>query len=112
VEVKDKNELCRHCEELRNQTSGDEAIQINNTKTFIPSGTKLNLSEYRNFVSFDTRSREIRNNLKSEEAFPTVRCYPTTNGLQLFISFEDEFGYLYGFTRLQLGNNQTEMEYS
>lgn len=33
--VKDKNELCRHCEKLRNQTSDDEAIQINNTKTFI-----------------------------------------------------------------------------
>ena len=84
---------------------------VHETKTFIISGTKLNLSEYRNFVSFDTRSREIRNNLKSEDVFPIIRCYPTTNGLQLFISFEDEFGYLYGFTRLQLGNSQTEIEY-
>ncbi len=102
IEVADREELYRHCEELRNQTSGDEAIQNNNTKTLILSGTKLNLSDYRNFVSFDTRSREIRNNLKSEEVFPIIRCYPTTNGLQLFISFEDELGYLYGFTRLQI----------
>lgn len=63
--------------------------------TFIPQGTKLNLTDARSFVCLDTRSREIRNTLKSEHVFPIVRSYPTTNGLQCFISFEDEFGNLY-----------------
>jgi len=40
-----------------------------------------------------------------------VRCYHTTNGLQCFISFEDELGYLYGFTRLQLGAPEQERDY-
>lgn len=112
-EVRNKEDLQDSIKKLLKtyQSSNLVTSQPSNLVTFISSGTKLNLSDYRNFVSFDTRSREIRNNLKSTEVFPIVRCYPTTNGLQLFISFEDELGYLYGFTRLQLGSIEDEIEY-
>ncbi|MFA7284341.1 MAG: radical SAM protein [Candidatus Absconditabacterales bacterium] len=82
-----------------------------NITTFVPAGTTLDLHNTRAFVCLDTRSREIRNNLKSQTVHTMVRCYHTTNGLQCFISFEDELGYLYGFTRLQLGAPEQERDY-
>jgi histone acetyltransferase (RNA polymerase elongator complex component) len=53
------------------------------------------LQTFRNFVSLDTRSREIRNKTK-EEKYKTkeivnlvIRKYESSVGIELFISFED-----------------------
>lgn len=79
------------------ETHWTQAIQ-----TFVPHDVVLNTMDHRNFVCFDTRSREIRNNTPSATVFPVIRVYSSTNGLELFMSFEDELWYLYGFTRLLL----------
>jgi len=74
---------------------------------------------YRNFVSLDTRSREVRNRPQSTnkglqplapdtvDSQPlalnvVVRTYQSSVGQECFISYEDELGYLYGFIRLLL----------
>ncbi len=69
------------------------------------------LTSFRNFVSLDTRSREIRNKTK-DEIYNTktttnliIRKYESSVWLELFISFEDILWYLYGFTRLLLPIN-------
>ena len=62
-------------------------------------------------MCLDTRSREIRNNPKQDELHSIIRGYQTSNGLQLYISFEDVLGYLYGFTRLQLSNSEHNISY-
>jgi putative ELP3 family histone acetyltransferase len=54
-------------------------------------------------VSLDTRSREVRNKKEKTEALNlVVRAYESSVGQEYFISYEDELGYLYGFTRLLL----------
>lgn len=66
-------------------------------------GKAPELSSFRHFVSLDTRSREIRNKKEKTEALNlVVRGYESSVGQEYFISFEDELGYLYGFTRLLL----------
>ena len=64
-------------------------------------GVQPNLSDFRHFVSLDTRSREMRNKTEQTEYLNlVVRKYRSGVGEEYFISFEDELGYLYGFTRL------------
>ena len=64
-------------------------------------GVQPNLSDFRHFVSLDTRSREMRNKTEQTEHLNlVVRKYRSVVGEEYFISFEDELGYLYGFTRL------------
>ncbi len=63
--------------------------------TLVPKDTQLDFTSTRNFICFDTRSREIRNQAKSVVLIPVIRIYNSTNGVQLFMSFEDELGYLY-----------------
>lgn len=71
-------------------------------KTFIV-GTQPDLKSYRHFVSLDTRSREVRNKKEiTTQLNLVIRCYQSSVGLECFISYEDELGYLYGFTRLLL----------
>ena len=56
-------------------------------------------------MCLDTRSREVRNRIekKKSDSFNLVlRWYPSSAGQECFISFEDELGYLYWFTRLLL----------
>ena len=66
-------------------------------------GEKPNLEKYRHFVSLDTRSREMRNKTEETQHLNlVVRSYLSSVGNEFFISFEDELGYLYGFTRLLL----------
>jgi len=67
-------------------------------------GKQPDLKSFRNFVSLDTRSREIRHqDLKSKEtANIIIRKYISSGGVEYFISFEDQLGYVYGFTRLLL----------
>jgi len=68
------------------------------------------LKKYRNFVTLDTRSREIRNKLKVESwkfkveeiVNLVVRKYNSSVWTEYFISFEDLQGYLYWFARLLL----------
>lgn len=79
--------------------------------TLVPKDTQFDFTSTRNFICFDTRSREIRNQTKSVVLIPIIRIYTTTNGVQLFMSFEDELGYLYGFTRLQLATTPWNSTY-
>ena len=68
------------------------------------------LKSFRNFVCLDTRSREIRNRVekrKSDSLNLVLRWYKSSAGQECFISFEDELGYLYGFTRLLLPNDDS-----
>ena len=66
-------------------------------------GEKPDFEKYRHFVSLDTRSREMRNKTEETQHLNlVVRCYLSSMGNEFFISFEDELGYLYGFTRLLL----------
>jgi len=79
----------------------------NEIETFIV-GKNPDVKLFRNFVSLDTRSREIRNKLKAESSkFTTlvnivIRKYLSSGGVEYFVSCEDQLGYLYGFTRLLL----------
>lgn len=63
------------------------------------------VDHWRNFVSLDTRSREIRHKPSVNDFGELVlveRKYASSVGSEFFISFEDNLGYLYGFTRLLL----------
>lgn len=75
-------------------------------QTFI-LGVMPNFSDFRHFVSLDTRSREMRNKTETTQHLNfVVRKYRSGLGMEYFISFEDELGYLYGFTRLFLIEKQ------
>lgn len=41
-----------------------------------------------------------------------VRKYPSSAGVECFVSFEDELGYLYGFTRLLLIEKEHSVDWS
>jgi histone acetyltransferase (RNA polymerase elongator complex component) len=65
----------------------------------------------------DTRSREIRHQLTTNSEQLTVkkellviRKYESSAGMEYFISYEDELGYLYGFARLLLENGERRTE--
>ncbi|MFA6255780.1 MAG: radical SAM protein [Candidatus Absconditabacterales bacterium] len=88
-------------------TTGIKNQSRDNIQTFI-IGKQPDLVSFRNFVSLDTRSREIRNKLKAESSKLkaivnlVIRKYLSSGGVEYFISCEDQLGYLYGFTRLLL----------
>jgi len=69
-------------------------------------GKDPDLDSVRNYVSLDTRSREIRHQDKGTrnkgQVNLVIRKYLSSGGVEYFISSEDELGYLYGFTRLLL----------
>lgn len=74
-------------------------------------GEKPDLEKYRHFVSLDTRSREMRNKTEETQHLNlVVRSYLSSVGNEFFISFEDELGYLYGFTRLLLPREGESIE--
>ena len=90
-------------DELGKILSNDDEIQ-----TFIV-GNDPDIKSFRNFVSLDTRSREIRHKIENwkleiENWFTNLvmRKYMSSGGVEYFISYEDQLGYLYGFTRLLL----------
>ncbi|MDR0860132.1 MAG: hypothetical protein LBO09_04015 [Candidatus Peribacteria bacterium] len=75
-------------------------------------GSESDLASYRNFVSLDTRSREVRNKTeKTTELNLIIRQYQSSVGSEFFISYEDELGYLYGFTRLLLPLPEHTVDY-
>jgi elongator complex protein 3 len=91
-------------------------------QTFIV-GKDPDVKSFRNFVSLDTRSREIRHKienwrvleggkLKIENWFPNLvmRKYVSSVGEEYFISFEDQLGYVYGFTRLLLPQSEETIQ--
>jgi histone acetyltransferase (RNA polymerase elongator complex component) len=67
-------------------------------------------------VSLDTRSREIRNKPKAESSKLkaivniVIRKYLSSVGEEYFISFEDQLGFLYGFTRLLLPQEKNTID--
>lgn len=68
------------------------------------------LKSFRNFVCLDTRSREVRNRTEKNRIDflnLVLRWYKSSVGQECFISFEDELGYLYGFTRLLLPSDDS-----
>jgi elongator complex protein 3 len=75
-------------------------------------GEKPDLTSYRHFVSLDTRSREVRNKTEQTQALNLiVRRYQSSVGSEFFISYEDELGYLYGFTRLLLPTPENVVDF-
>lgn len=74
-------------------------------------GEEPDLKSYRNFVSLDTRSREIRHKTNEnktrnkDKVNLIIRKYKSSVGVEYFISFEDKLGYLYGFARLLLSDH-------
>ena len=74
------------------------------------------LASFRQFVSLDTRAREIRNNPNKDKQEADlqpnliIRHYRSSVGTELFISVEDQLGYLYGFTRLLLPDSDKTVE--
>ncbi len=96
-------------EQAREHISQDnKTLKLDEIKTYIIGASKPNLEKYRDFISLDTRSREIRNrkkikwNEEKQQVNTIIRMYKSSVGTELFISKEDELGYLYGFTRLLL----------
>ena len=73
---------------------------------------------YRNFVTLDTRSREIRNKLRVQSAESRVdqkinlviRKYQSSVWTEYFVSFEDLQWYLYWFARLLLPDKKESIE--
>jgi elongator complex protein 3 len=81
--------------------------------TFLLGGT-IDITSPRAFVCLCTRCREMRNksSLSTDQLpFLVVRAYQSSNGLELFCSFEDALGYLYGFMRLLLPATGTTLDY-
>lgn len=92
---------------LKNEL-GKNIKKSDEVQTYI-IGKQPDIQSFRNFVSLDTRSREIRHKIENWKLeignwFPNlvVRKYISSVGDEYFISCEDELGYLYGFTRLLL----------
>lgn len=70
------------------------------------------LKSFRHFVSLDTRSREVRNKKeKTKNLNLILRTYQSSVGKEIFISYEDELGYLYGFTRLLLPLEEERLDF-
>ena len=89
-------------EEFFEKIIGSRASHLSDFQTYL-LGKTPELSSFRHFVSLDTRSREVRNKKEKTEVLNlVVRAYESSVGQEYFISYEDELGYLYGFTRLLL----------
>lgn len=89
-------------EEFFEKIIGSRASHLSDFQTYL-LGKIPELSSFRHFVSLDTRSREVRNKKEKTEVLNlVVRAYESSVGQEYFISYEDELGYLYGFTRLLL----------
>ncbi len=77
---------------------------MTNIKTYIIWSIAPDTTSVRDFVSLDTRTREIWHKSWHTDYDPVqltvVREYVSSNGIEYFISIEDQMGYLYGFTRL------------
>ncbi len=100
--------LCKTTKDFLQQEMSNYTTKWENDIETCIVGAKPDVTQFRNFVSLDTRSREIRHqDLKSKEiANIIIRKYVSSGGVEYFISCEDQLGYLYGFTRLLLPNKE------
>ena len=92
------------------QNTQDSSAESQNDNLIEIIWTQPDLKSFRNFVCLDTRSREVRNRSekkKSDLLNLVLRRYKSSAGQECFISFEDELGYLYWFTRLLLPNEDS-----
>ena len=72
----------------------------------------IDIASRRNFISLDTRSREIHHRSDtSKKIYTIIRQYTTSNGKELFVSIEDELWYIFGFVRLSLPTAVTTYEW-
>jgi ELP3 family radical SAM enzyme/protein acetyltransferase len=96
-------------------------LQAEGIQTFV-IGQEPDIQQYRNFVSLDTRSREIRNRFQEQWWLPQVgresgvvnlliRRYHSSMWWEYFLSFEDELGYLYGLLRLLLPERDKTIDF-
>lgn len=76
-------------------------------------GEAFDCEATRGFVCLCTRCREVRNQKETPDSLPvlTWRTYRSSNGIEIFLSFEDRLGYLYGFTRLLLPDVWMTVDY-
>lgn len=67
---------------------------------------------FRHYVALDTRAREMRHRTEWKPQFVNlvIRHYLSSVGQEFFLSFEDELGYIYGFTRLLLIDNDKTVQ--
>lgn len=111
---------CKGISRLRSRWRSTSVEMTRDIETYIV-WKNPDLEWFREFVSLDTRSREIRNRLphpgeeilekhKSKFVNQIIRVYESSVGREFFVSFEDEFGYLYGFTRLLLPKDSEIIE--
>lgn len=104
-------------------TSSDEKVWEEDAtlQTYVVWG-EVDADTMRNFVCLCTRCREIRNKTltqtlsqeereKISELFLVIRRYRSSNGEELFLSYEDKYGYLAWFTRLLLPDLWTEADW-
>lgn len=100
----------------------DYRLQDDGIQTFV-IGQEPDVEQYRNFVSLDTRSREIRNRSLDVQGMPKVdngdgianlviRRYRSSMGWEYFLSFEDGLGYLYGLLRLLLPDTDKTVDFA
>ena len=94
------------------EASKDEKILWDSEIETSIIGISPDLKSSRNYISLDTRSREIRHNPNPHEetANLVIRKYLSSAGAEYFISFEDSLGYLYGFSRLLLINEEVSID--
>ena len=103
-ELGDKPSFWTEWNEVKNPkwNTKDSSNFSNNFTTKI-IGSQPDVTSFRHFVSLDTRSREVRNKKETTKNLNLIlRTYQSSVGKEIFISYEDELGYLYGFTRLLL----------
>lgn len=78
-------------------------------------GGEFDRSSQREFICLCTRCREVRHADDIQKAehkpFLVVRRYLSSVGEELFISYEDILGYLYGFTRLLLPEDDQTVDW-
>lgn len=86
------------------QNDFSKSILDDKIETIVMWNGELDNESMREFVSLDTRSREITHakDKAGKNILTVIRKYNSSNGIEMFISIEDELGYLYGFGRLCL----------
>lgn len=72
----------------------------------------IDLQSMRNYVALDTRAREMRHRKDQNPMYIQliIRRYTSSVWEECFISFEDELGYIYAFTRLLLPKEENTID--
>lgn len=93
---------------------GTERERDDRMETLVINGS-IDLASEREFVCLCTRCREMRHkeekSHKTMTVFQIVRRYRSSVWEEYFIAFEDEKGYLRGFTRLLLPDETQAIDY-